>query len=73
MDFVRVMKTIREIDKDHNGFVTDTELDDILKIHYPNDFKNKDLNIFMKKFRSIENKVLVDYQKIKEHVILGLR
>jgi len=29
------MKMIKEIDKDHNGYVTTTELDDILKIIYP--------------------------------------
>ena len=31
-DFVQVMKTIRSIDRDNNGYVTVTELDDILKI-----------------------------------------
>ena len=29
-----IMLTIREIDKDHNGYVTRTELDDILKLYY---------------------------------------
>ena len=29
---VEVIRTIKEIDKQHNGFVTTTELDDILKI-----------------------------------------
>ena len=31
----KVMKMIGEIDKDHNGYVTQTEIDDILKIVYP--------------------------------------
>jgi len=29
-----VMMTIKQIDKDHNGYVTRTELDDILKLFY---------------------------------------
>lgn len=31
---VDVMRSIKEIDKEHNGYVTSTELDDILKICY---------------------------------------
>ena len=29
-----IVLTIKEIDKDHNGFVTSTELDDIIKLYY---------------------------------------
>lgn len=29
------MKMVYNIDKDHNGYITTTELDDILKIAYP--------------------------------------
>ena len=32
---IKIMQTIRTIDKDKNGFVTDQELEDILKLHYP--------------------------------------
>ena len=32
------MTIIKSIDKDHNGYVTSTELDDILKILYPGPF-----------------------------------
>jgi Ca2+-binding EF-hand superfamily protein len=28
------MRRIKEIDKDHNGYVTSTELDDIIKLSY---------------------------------------
>jgi Ca2+-binding EF-hand superfamily protein len=34
-NFAKVMKLIRNIDKDNNGYVTITELEDILKICYP--------------------------------------
>lgn len=53
-EFVKVLKVIRSIDKDNNGYVTVTELDDILKLSYPLDFvSDKDLSCFIKKFRSI--------------------
>jgi hypothetical protein len=31
----QIMSMVREIDKDHNGYITTTEIDDILKILYP--------------------------------------
>ena len=31
---VKIMQTIRTIDKDRNGFVTNQELEDILKLFY---------------------------------------
>lgn len=33
--FAEVMRVIKYIDKDHNGYITSTEMDDILKINYP--------------------------------------
>ena len=41
--FFKALKLIRSIDKDNNGYVTVTELDDILKICFPEDFSDKDL------------------------------
>ena len=38
---------IRQIDKDRNGYITSSELDDILKHHYPKELQNKDLMTFM--------------------------
>ena len=32
--FDSMMGTINEIDRDHNGYVTKTELEDILKLKY---------------------------------------
>lgn len=56
---------IREIDRQKNGFVTELELDDIIK------FVNKELedcNIsdFIKPFCCRENKILIDYKKFKQ-------
>jgi Ca2+-binding EF-hand superfamily protein len=36
-----VMRIVNQIDKDHNGYVTVTELDDILKLHYPEELRDK--------------------------------
>lgn len=47
------MKTVNEIDKDHNGYVTATELDDILKLYYPETLSNRELVPIIKKFSSI--------------------
>jgi Ca2+-binding EF-hand superfamily protein len=38
-----VMRCIKDIDKDNNGYVTNQELDDILKLIYPIEFGDKDL------------------------------
>lgn len=38
--------TIRQIDKDHNGYVTRNELDDILKLYFE-EFLNKDLDMII--------------------------
>jgi len=59
--FVEVSRTIQEIDSDHNGYVTSTELDDILKLYYQ-DLEPFDLLPLIKKFSSIQNKILIDYK-----------
>jgi len=48
-----IMRTINEIDKDHNGYVTATELDDILKLYYPDTLNDRELVPLIKKFSSI--------------------
>lgn len=58
-----MMITIKQIDKDHNGYVTRTELDDILKMLYPTELDNRDLIPIIKKFSSIQNKILIDYKR----------
>lgn len=66
------MLSIRSIDPIFNGIVTRNELDDILKHHYPVDLENKDLMPLMKRFASVQNKILIDYkgfmQWIKGHI-----
>lgn len=68
-----VIRTIKEIDKQRNGFVTTTELDDILKINYKEDLINRDLRMIMKKYASIQNRVLVDYKKFRDSLVSQLK
>jgi hypothetical protein len=58
---------IREIDRQKNGFVTELELDDIIKLVYPG-LKNYDLAGIIGPFSCRENKILVDYKKFRAHV-----
>lgn len=47
------MKCIKDIDKDNNGYVTNQELDDILKMIYPDQLGGKDLKKLFRQFASI--------------------
>jgi hypothetical protein len=58
------MRQIKDVDMDNNGFVTLTELEDILTSVYK-EFSSKDISLFIKRFRSIQNKVLVDYRSLR--------
>jgi hypothetical protein len=67
------MGTIKEIDKDNNGYVTKTEMEDILKLKYPEHFEMRDLIPIIKKFSSIQNKILIDYKGFRDWVRLGMK
>jgi Ca2+-binding EF-hand superfamily protein len=49
------MKSIKDIDKEHNGYVTSTELDDILKLFCKKDLLDKNLKPLFKPYSSIQN------------------
>jgi len=57
-----MMKIIGAIDKDRNGYVTNAELDDILKMLFPTALGNKNLRPLFTPFCSSANKVLIDYR-----------
>lgn len=63
-----IMLTIKEIDKDHNGFVTSTELDDIIKLYYRKELMDKDLLPFINKFASLQNRILIHYKSFQQHL-----
>ena len=69
---VDIMRSIKEIDKEHNGYVTVTELDDIIKLHYKNQLANYSLKQIFRSFASIQNKVLIDYKQFRDFVSSGL-
>jgi Ca2+-binding EF-hand superfamily protein len=64
----KVVRTIiKECDKDHNGYVTNQELDDIIKIHYPELAQNTLVSLFSDFQDPIQN-ILVDYKKFAKGV-----
>ena len=73
-----IFAMIVSVDKDRNGYVTNTELDDILKIAYPASYEDgglKDANLkpLMRKFASSANKVLIDYKQFRDYIKLGIQ
>jgi len=65
------MLTIKEIDKDHNGYVTRPELDDIMKLHYHEELSDRNLNPIINKFSSLSNKILIDYKGFRDWIKSG--
>ena len=63
-----IMLNIKEIDKDHNGYVTRTELDDIIKINVP-DLADRILFPIINQWCSIQNKILIDYKQFRDAVM----
>lgn len=66
--FHQIMKVIKEIDHDNNGYVTNQELDDIFKLNYEDELASRDLKPFFKKFASLQNRILIDYKKVRDHL-----
>ena len=64
---------IRQIDPDRNGFVTQQELDDIFRENYKKEMEGKHIFALIKDFRSISNKILVDYSKFKKWIYTKLQ
>jgi Ca2+-binding EF-hand superfamily protein len=48
-----VMLVIKQIDRDHNGYITRNEMDDILKMTYREEFLDKNLYSIINKFGSL--------------------
>ena len=38
-------------------------------MHYEKEFSNKDLKTLFKPFASIQNRILIDYKKLRDHVL----
>ena len=63
----------REIDPFRNGYITQQELDDIFRENYHEKMDGKNMFGLIKEFRSITNKILVDYNKFKKWIISSLK
>jgi len=64
------MRNIKDIDREHNGYVTATELDDIVKLAFPA-LLNRDLKDIFRPYASIQNKILIDYKKFRDFLLNG--
>lgn len=62
-----VFLRIRQIDLDRSGFVTQLELDDIIKMIYP-ELANNDLSEIIRPFCRPTNKILVEYRKFRTYL-----
>jgi hypothetical protein len=53
--------------------VTATELDDIFKINYKEEFGNRDLKTLLRPYASIQNRILIDYKSFRDNIIKQLK
>lgn len=67
-----IMKIILQIDREYNGYVTITEMDDILKLIYPDQLEKYSLKSLLKVYCSSANKVLLDYKQFRDYILEGL-
>ena len=66
---IQILQTIKTIDKEKNGFVTNQELEDILKLFYKEQLGRYDLKPVLKQFSSQSNRLLINYTKFKKAII----
>ena len=66
---VHIVKDIKKIDKDNNGYVLANELNKAFKTYYLSELEGKSLNKILKPFSSIQNKYLIDYKKFNLHLL----
>ena len=61
-----MLRYCREINPEKNGVVTISELDDILKILYPDELENRDLSNIYETYCNPSNKILIDYKAFRD-------
>lgn len=67
-----IMRRINEIDREHNGYVTSTELDDIVRLAYGKELTGKSLKQLFRPYSSIQNKILIDYKRFRDDLLKGV-
>ena len=68
-----IMRRIKEIDRDFNGYVTSTELDDIIRLSYGKKLVGMNLMQIFKKYASIQNQILIDYRTFRDDILKQLK
>lgn len=63
-----IWRTMKTIDKDSNGFVTASELEEIFKEWFPLELNGKALVNVFRKYRSEQNKNLINYKLLKDYI-----
>ena len=64
---------ISEIDPERNGYVTNQELDDILRMNYTTQMEGKHILDFVKQFASVSNPILIDYNLFKKYLFTAVK
>ena len=65
--------TFREIDPFRNGYLTQQEIDDIFRENYNEQMEGKHMFGLVKDFRSVTNKILVEYGKFRKWIFTLLQ
>ncbi len=43
-------------------------MDDIFKLHYEKELGHREIKLLFKRFASIQNRILIDYKKVREYL-----
>lgn len=57
---------LRELDPSRNGYVTSEELEELFKSIYPHQLEHVSLVSVFRPFASIQNKLLIDYERLRK-------
>ena len=68
-----IVRDIKKIDKDNNGYVLINELNKIFKTYYQRELDGKTLNKVLRPFSSIQNKQLIDYKRFNLQLLQKLK
>lgn len=58
-----IVREIRNLDKDNNGYLLANELNKVFKQHYITELEGKSLTKIARKYGSIQNRSLVEHKK----------
>jgi len=62
------MRDFRSLDRENHGFMLQSDLNKVFKSHYSLELEGKTLTKAFRPFQSIQNKDLIDYKKLQNHL-----